>query len=89
MLKWATLCAMSEQHSHPLTQAVLTQLQAEIKAHGETITSVSRTMGRNYDTIRRYVIGEKDMPVDVLWAVLDVLKIEPDVFMKRARERAR
>ncbi len=78
---------MPTQHPHPLTQAVLTQLKAEITAHDESIASVARSIGRNYDTIRRYVMGEKDMPVDVLWAILEHLAVDPAVFMARARDR--
>ena len=78
---------MPTQQSHPLTHAVLLQVKAEIRAHDESITSVARKLGRNYDTIRRYVMGEKDIPVDVLWSILDVLDVDPEVFMRRARDR--
>jgi transcriptional regulator with XRE-family HTH domain len=70
-----------------MTQALLQQLRAELSAHDQTVTSIARQLDRNYDTIRRYVMGERDMPLEVLWSILDALDVDAESFMRRTRER--
>lgn len=72
-----------------LTQAVLVQLAAEIAAHDHTAASLARALGRDPNTFRRWVRGEREMPFPVLAAILHELKIDPVVFMTRVRDRMR
>ncbi len=73
----------------PLTQAVLTQLEAEIVAHRYSVTSLAAALGMDRNTLRRWVKGERDLPLPVLTAILDQLRLDPAVFMARARDRLR
>lgn len=44
-------------------------------------------MEKPYGTIRLYLIGERDMPLWVLGRILEVLKVDPEKFMQRAKDR--
>lgn len=69
------------------TDAVLAQLNAEITAHDMTVKSVAIAMGSDYNTFRRYATGERPMPMHVYWSALDVIGIDEEVFIRRARDR--
>lgn len=78
---------MPTRPRHPLTAAILEQLLAEVAAQGKTVKSVAGVIGMDYNTYRRYVQGERDMPVDVLTRTLEVLHLDYPTFLARARER--
>lgn len=80
---------MPERDYTPLTTALLEQLAAEITAHGQSIRSVAGLMGMDYNTFRRHVTGEREMPVDELMRALSVLHLDSTVFVARARDRMR
>jgi hypothetical protein len=72
-----------------LTQAVLKQLAAEIAAHDYTAASLARALDRDPNTFRRWMRGEREMPLPVLAAILSHLDLDPAEFMTRARARVR
>lgn len=78
---------MPDRERHPLTAAVLEQLVAEIAAHGKSVKSVAGLLGFDYNTYRRWIVGEREMPLDVLTRTLEVLHLDYAVFAARARER--
>ena len=49
--------------------------------------SLALEMGEPYQTIRRYLKGERDLPVWVLGQMLTTLNVDAAVFMARAQER--
>lgn len=67
--------------------AVLQQLSAEIAASGFTVKSLAAAIDKDYVTFRRYVKGERPMPIGVLGDALDALGVTEEVFFRRARER--
>lgn len=71
----------------PFTRAILTQLKAELGSSDFSMRSLAAAMGEPYGTIRHYIIGERDMPVWALGQMLDVMGVDYEVFMKRAKDR--
>jgi hypothetical protein len=80
---------MPDRTRHPLTQAALDQLNAEIAARGQTAKSVAAMLDMNYDTFLRYTSGKREMPPDVLNLSLDALHLDAGVFWSRAVDRYR
>lgn len=78
---------MTDRPRHPQTTAALVQLAAEIAAHGQTVKSTAGLIGIDYNTYRRYVLGEREMPLDVLTRSLEVLGLDYPTFAARARGR--
>lgn len=78
---------MPSPDTHPLTRAVLTQLEAEIAAQHYSLSSLARAIEVDRNTLRRWVKGEREMPLTVLETILAQLKLDPAVFMTRARDR--
>jgi hypothetical protein len=76
-----------QQVAERTTAAVLAQLNAEIGASGLTVKALALAMNHDYGTVRRYFVGEKQLPIKILWAALAVLDVQVDVFMARAMER--
>lgn len=68
-------------------ESVLKQLEAEIGASDYTVKSLAAAIGKDYITFRRYVRGERPMPMNVLWDALEALDVPEEVFFRRARER--
>lgn len=71
--------------------ALIAQLNAEIAAHGQSARSVAAALGCDYNTLRRWVTGERQIRAVTLLEVLDVLHVDRSVFMARvtAREHGR
>lgn len=70
------------------SEAVLEQLNAEIGLKsGINDKVVAQTIGMDYNTFRRYMRGERKMPLNVFWAVLGALQIDEDVFLTRVKSR--
>lgn len=78
---------MPSRDRHPLTRAILEQLNAEIAANGQTVKSTAGLIGMDYNTYRRYIAGEREMPIDVLTRTLEVLRLDYQTFVGRARGR--
>lgn len=77
----------AQDRAEALTRAVIEQLNAEIAAKGQTVKSVAILLGRDYNTYRRYLTGERPLTTSTLWATLEALGVDEAVFMRRARER--
>lgn len=73
-----------------MTEAILAQLRAEIAAsdHGN-MKAVAAEMEIDYWTLRKYLRGEREMPLDVLTRVTTVLGLDLSALASRARERMR
>lgn len=67
--------------------AVLAQLNAEIKAAGYSEKSLAAVIGISYGVFRRYLRGERPLPMSVYWTILDALALDETVFVGRARAR--
>ena len=78
---------MAPRPRTPLTEAILDQLRAEISAHGTTVKDTATVMEIDYWTFRKYVKGERDMPLDVLTRALDALGLDYPTFVRRASGR--
>jgi transcriptional regulator with XRE-family HTH domain len=69
------------------TKAILKQLRGEIAAEGITKQDLAERVGVAYPSLNRYLAGERDMPMPVLFDILAVLDIAPERFFGRAMER--
>jgi len=69
------------------TASVLTQLEIEMTAARTNVKQIAGQLGGDYNTLRRYVRGERDMPLPVLLKVLILLKVDSSTFFLRAAER--
>jgi len=78
---------VEQENARNYTKAILEQLNAEFAASGTDVKQVAAKLGIDYNTFRRYVNGERGMPMHVFWATLAALDIAEDVFVRRARER--
>lgn len=70
----------------PMTEAILEQLRAEI-AIRSNVTETARAMGIDYWTFRKYVKGERELPLDVLTRALEALDLDYSTFLARAASR--
>lgn len=52
-----------------------------------TVSSLARALGEDRNTLRRWIKGEREMPVSMLESILSELQLDPAVFMTRARDR--
>lgn len=78
---------MPSPDTPPLARAVLTQIEAEMAAQHYSVSSLARALGEDRNTLRRWIKGERQLPVSKLEAILDELRLDPVVFMTRARDR--
>lgn len=78
---------MPDRPRAPLTDAILEQLRAEISASETSVKATADTMGMDYWTFRKYVKGEREMPLDVLTRALEVLGLDYSTFVRRASGR--
>jgi transcriptional regulator with XRE-family HTH domain len=67
--------------------AVIAQLNAEIAGAGLKRAELARKLGMDYVTLGRYLKGEREIPVIVLYAIIDQLPIDEAGLFKLARER--
>lgn len=66
---------------------MLDQLRAEISARRSTVKATATAMEMDYWTFRKYVTGEREMPLDVLTRALEVLELDYPTFAARAHAR--
>jgi len=78
---------VDETQADKYTKATLEQLHAEVAAAGIDLKALAGRIGLDYNTFWRYTSGKRAMPMHVFWAALDALKIDEQVFVRRARER--
>lgn len=76
-----------QERARKYTESVLAQLNAEISAAGSDVKSIAGRLKMDYNTFRRYTIGERPMPMHVLWAALEVLEVDEVAFIDRAKAR--
>jgi hypothetical protein len=69
-----------------MTEAILEQLRAEI-AIRSNVKAIAEAMGIDYWTFRKYVNGERELPLDVLTRALAVLGLDYPTFASRAAAR--
>ena len=68
-------------------QASIEQLNAEVAAKGLDVKKLSVALKIDYNTFRRYMNGERPMPMHTFWRALEELGLEEETFVRRARER--
>lgn len=78
---------MPTRDYRPFTTAILEQLRAEIGVKGWSVTKMAQVMDIDYSTFRNYVLGKRDMPVDVLNRALEALDLDYSTFLARASSR--
>jgi hypothetical protein len=81
------MAADPRRRSTVATEAILGQLNAEVAAHGHSIKAIAALCGYDYNTFRRWMKGEREIPLTVLLDVLQTIHLEPSVFFARARAR--
>lgn len=67
--------------------AVIAQLNAEIAGAGLKRAELARKIDINYVQLGRYLKGERELPMSVLYAIVDQLPIDEATLFRLARER--
>lgn len=78
---------VDNRETYDLSAAVTAQLNAEISAAGLKRSELARTLEMDYGTLSRYLKNEREMPMHVLWAIIDQLDVDEATILKLARER--
>lgn len=76
-----------EPGKDPYTAAIAKQLQVELKEAGVTQKRVADETGIKYQTLGRYLRGERDMSVGTLGAITSVIGVLPETVWEKARAR--
>ncbi len=61
------------------------QLKAEIALRNENLKTVTSRAGLNYGVTRRYITGEREMPLKVFLQLCAAIGVTPDEVLKRAQ----
>lgn len=69
--------------------ALAREIRAEMITRDISQADLADNIGLGRSTLYRYLRGRRDMPVPVLIAIADVLRVPPHVLLDRAEERAR
>lgn len=80
-------CVDNPESYATFSSAVIAQLNAEITAAGMNRATLARQIGMDYGTLGRYLKDERDIPILVLYAIVDRLPIDEATLFTRARER--
>lgn len=67
--------------------AVIAQLNGEISAAGLTRTALAKQIDVDYGTLSRYLKNDREIPMHVLWAIIDQLDVDEATVFRLARER--
>lgn len=67
--------------------AVIAQLNAEISGDGLNMSTLAKQLDIDYGTLRRYLKNEREIPVIVLYAIIDKLSVDEATLFTLARER--
>lgn len=67
--------------------AVIAQLNAEMVGDGLNMATLAKQIDVDYGTLRRYLKGEREIPVIVLYAIIDKLSVDESELFKLARAR--
>lgn len=65
------------------------EIRGEIAAQGLKIGDLEEASGVERTSIWRYLKGERAMPLDVLVALADALRVDASELVQRAEQRAR
>lgn len=76
-----------DDESRSFNSAVGSQLRAEASAQRISVSRLADLMGMHRTTLNRYLEGERDIPVKVIYAAADVLNLSPEIIVERATER--
>jgi hypothetical protein len=77
----------NEETYKDLSGAVIAQLNAEIKGDGLNVSVMAKKIGVDYNTLRRYLKNERDIPMPIFYAIVDQLSIDEADLFKLARGR--
>jgi len=69
--------------------AVAAQLRAEISAAQMTVADVVRLSGISRPSMDRYLKGDRDIPMTVLYRIASILRVQPSTILQRAEQRRR
>lgn len=67
--------------------AAIAELNGAIAADGLTGTQIARQLGMDYNTLRRYLRNEREIPMIVLYGIIDQLTISEAELFAKARAR--
>ena len=73
----------------PRSVALGLEIRAEAAARRVTIKDLCDAAAVNRSTLYNYLGGERDMPLGVLMALSDALRVAPHDLLDRAEDRAR
>lgn len=65
--------------------AVIAALNGAIATDGLNMSTVAKQIGVDYGTLRRYLRNEREIPVLVLYAIIDQISIDEGELFRRAR----
>jgi ribosome-binding protein aMBF1 (putative translation factor) len=75
------------EKSEEFETAVVKQIKAEIAAAGLNTKSLAEKLNKDYFTLRRYLTGERKMPLGVFLAIAQALDIDAATLVQRAEQR--
>jgi transcriptional regulator with XRE-family HTH domain len=67
--------------------ATIAALNGAIKADGLNVSKLAKRIGVDYNTLRRYLRSEREMPMIVLYAIVDQLTIDEAELFTQAQKR--
>jgi len=67
--------------------AIMAQIRAEAAVANVSIVELAKSSNTARSSLDKYLRGQRQMPLDVLYRICQVLNIEPIVIIERARER--
>jgi hypothetical protein len=76
-----------DNHRNEVKPAVGAQMKAEIFGAGLNIKTASNKTGINYRTLIRYIDGERNIPVPVVYQIADAVGLDARTIVERAEER--
>jgi transcriptional regulator with XRE-family HTH domain len=76
-----------EERYKSYSAALIAQMNAEIKGDGETVRSIAAKIGVDYNTLRRYLAGDREIPMTVMYAIVDQLSVDESELYRLARAR--
>jgi transcriptional regulator with XRE-family HTH domain len=64
--------------------AVLAVIRGEIAASGSSMKEISRRIGRDYGTIRKYLIGERPLNLGTFYELCEAIGVAPEYVIRQA-----
>lgn len=69
--------------------AVVAQINAEIAGAGLNRAELARRIDVNYVQLGRYLTGDREIPMRIIYAIVEQLPIDEATLFRRARDRSR